>query len=98
MTKLDRKISKPNNLEILGYSFVEASQEIGNQHPYGNILAKVGEAEKQLGLIEKEFVQKSSDCFLQPLKSFLDGQMKTIQVIFSKLFHLCSWNKFHLFL
>lgn len=81
MTKLDRKISKPNNLEILGHTFAEASQEIGTQHPYGNILAKVGEAEKRLGQTEKEFVQRSSDCFLQPLKSFLDGQMKTIQVI-----------------
>ena len=45
-----------------------------------NILLKVGEAEKRLGLNEKEFVNKSSDCLLQPLKSFLEGQMKTIQV------------------
>ena len=46
----------------------------------GHILNKVGEVEKRLGQFEKDFVQKSSDCLLQPLKSFLDGQMKTIQV------------------
>lgn len=43
-------------------------------------MVKVGEAEKKLGANEKEFIQKSSDCFLQPLKSFLEGQMKIIQV------------------
>lgn len=80
LTKLDRKMPKPNNLEILGQCFVESGHEIGNIHPYGNILNKVGEAEKKLGQTEKEFVQKTSDCFLQPLKSFLDGQMKTIMV------------------
>lgn len=78
LSKLDRKVPKPNNLEILGHCLVEASHEIGNLHPYGNILAKVGETEKKLGNTEKEFVQKCSDCFLQPLKSFLEGQMKTI--------------------
>jgi hypothetical protein len=86
LTKLDRKQSKPNNLEVLGHTFEEASNEIGNQHPYGSILAKVGDAEKKLGLTEREFVQKSSDCFLQPLKSFLDGQMKTIQVSLTLVF------------
>lgn len=70
---------KPNNLEVLGQNLVEAGHEIGYQ--YGVHLVKVGEAEKRLGAAEKEFVQKSNDCFLQPLKSFLDGQMRTIQVI-----------------
>ncbi|CAF0859068.1 unnamed protein product [Brachionus calyciflorus] len=79
LTKLDRKVPKPNNLELLGNCFVEAGNEIGNSYQYGSVLIKVGEAEKRLGSIEKEFVQKSSDCFLQPLKSFLEGQMKIIQ-------------------
>jgi endophilin-B len=77
LTKLDRKVPKPNNLEVLGQNMVEAGHEIGYQ--YGTILVKVGEAEKRLGHTEKEFVLKSNDCFLQPLKSFLEGQMKTIQ-------------------
>lgn len=46
----------------------------------GNVLIKVGEAEKKLGQLEKEYIQKSSDCLLQPLKSFLEGQMKIILV------------------
>ena len=36
--------------------------------------------EKKIGEAEKDFVHKSSDCFLQPLKAFLDGQMRNIQV------------------
>jgi endophilin-B len=39
----------------------------------------VGEAEKKLGYAEKEFIQKASESFAQPLKSFLEGQMKIIQ-------------------
>jgi hypothetical protein len=46
----------------------------------GNALIKVGDAEKQMGYAEKIFVQKCSDSFIQPLKSFLEGQMKMIQV------------------
>lgn len=80
LSKLDRRMPKPNNLEILGHTFIEAGHEIGHSYQYGVVLGKVGDAEKRLGNIEKEFVQKSSDGFLQPLKSFLDGQMKTIQV------------------
>jgi endophilin-B1 len=45
----------------------------------GSALIKAGETEKKLGVAEKEFVQRSIDSFVQPLKSFLDGQMKTIQ-------------------
>jgi len=82
LTRLDRRTTKPNNLEILGQCFVDAGYEIGNTYQYGNVLGKVGEAEKKLGNVEKEFVQKTSDGFLNPLKSFLDGQMKTIQVHF----------------
>jgi hypothetical protein len=86
LSKLDRKVPKPNNLETLGQNMVEAGHEIGYQ--YGAMLAKVGETEKKLGATEKDFVQKSNDCFLQPLKSFLDGQMRTIQVCF--YFRKCS--------
>lgn len=37
LTKLDRKVEKPNNLEILGLTFLEAGHEIGTLHPYGNL-------------------------------------------------------------
>ncbi|RNA27852.1 endophilin-B1-like isoform X3 [Brachionus plicatilis] len=78
MTKLDRRVMKPTNFEILGSSLIEAGNEVGNTFQYGSVLIKVGEAEKKLGNLEKDFIQKSSDCLLQPLKSFLEGQMKTI--------------------
>ena len=72
-------MSKPNTLESLGQCLVEAGHELGPAFQYSNTLNKVGEIEKKLGAIEKDFVQKSSDCFLQPLRSFLEGQMKIIQ-------------------
>lgn len=79
LSKLDRKVTKLNNLELLGQCFVESGQDIGLNYQYGSLLVKIGEAEKKLGTSEKEFVERSSECFVQPLKSFLDGQMKTIQ-------------------
>ena len=74
---------KPNNLELLGHCFVDASNESGYGYPYGAMLAKVGEAETKLGQQEREFVGKSSEVFLSPLKEFLGGQMKSIQVKFT---------------
>merc|ERR1712127_825697 len=60
LTKIDRdrghKVVKPNNLELLGHCFVDASNEIGYGYPYGAILAKVGEAETKIGEHEKDFV------------------------------------------
>jgi hypothetical protein len=44
------------------------------------MLARVGETEKKIGESEKEFVNKANECFVTPLKNFLDGQMRTIQV------------------
>lgn len=82
LTRIDKdrghKI-KPNNLELLGHCMVDASNEIGYGYPYGAILAKVGEAETKLGEQEREYVTRSSEVFLNPLKTFLEGQMKQIQ-------------------
>lgn len=75
----NHKPIKPNNLELLGHCFVDASNEIGYGYPYGAILAKVGEAECRIGEQEKYFVMKSNEVFIGPLKSFLEGQMKSIQ-------------------
>lgn len=83
LTRIDKdrghKVPKPNNLENLGHCFVDASNEIGYGYPYGAILAKVGEAETKIGEHEKDFVSKSSEVFIQPLKGFLEGQMRSIQ-------------------
>lgn len=46
----------------------------------GNSLIKCGQTQMQIGNAEKEFVQSACNNFLQPLKNFLEGDMRTIQV------------------
>ena len=46
----------------------------------GNALVKCGQAQMRLGNAEREFMQSTVNNFLQPLKNFLDGDMKTIMV------------------
>lgn len=41
-------------------------------------LTKVGQAEQKLGQCERDFIGSSHSCFIQPLRRFLDGEMKTI--------------------
>ena len=41
---------------------------------------KCGVIEKKIGQTEKDFIHKSASHFLHPLKSFLEGDMKTITV------------------
>jgi hypothetical protein len=47
----------------------------------GSSLIKVGQTEQKLGQAHKEFEHVVCNNFLQPLKGFLDGDMKTVQVI-----------------
>lgn len=37
LTKLDKKIAKPNNLEILGHCFYDSGMELGQSTQYGNL-------------------------------------------------------------
>ena len=46
----------------------------------GNALLKVGQTQQKLGQCEKDFTTKTTRDYLVPLKSFLDGDMKTIAV------------------
>lgn len=46
----------------------------------GNALVKTGQTQLNIGNAEKEFVQATANNFLQPLRNFLEGDMKTIQV------------------
>ena len=46
----------------------------------GNALVKCGQTEQKLGQAERELVQAAANNFLQPLRAFLDGDMKTVQV------------------
>jgi hypothetical protein len=46
----------------------------------GSALIKCGQCHQKLGLAHKEFIQSSAIGFMQPLKSFLDGEMKSLTV------------------
>ncbi|CAF1035251.1 unnamed protein product, partial [Didymodactylos carnosus] len=79
LTKLDQKVvNKPNNLEILGQVMCDAGNDFGPSTQYGSALIKCGNTHLKLGLAEKEFVQSSATSFIQPLKSYLDGEMKSL--------------------
>ncbi|XP_034480149.1 endophilin-B1 isoform X4 [Drosophila innubila] len=73
--------SKPkrlSNLEHLALDMIEAGGDFGQDMPYGQALIKVGQAEQKLGQCEHDFIATSGICFTQPLRKFLDGEMKTI--------------------
>uniref|UniRef100_A0A182IWL2 Uncharacterized protein n=1 Tax=Anopheles atroparvus TaxID=41427 RepID=A0A182IWL2_ANOAO len=66
------------NSEYLGLDMIEAGGEFGQDGPYGSALIKVGQAEQKLGSCERDFIGSAGMCFIQPLKKFLEGEMKTI--------------------
>ncbi|XP_017837553.1 endophilin-B1 isoform X2 [Drosophila busckii] len=77
--KIDK--SKPkrlSNLEHLALNMIEAGGDFGQDMPYGQALIKVGQAEQKLGQHEHDFIATSGICFTQPLRKFLEGEMKTI--------------------
>jgi len=49
-------------------------------HTLGSALVKVGTTEKKLGQAERDLKAKCMSHFLHQLKTFLDGDMKTISV------------------
>ncbi|XP_015111594.1 endophilin-B1 isoform X2 [Diachasma alloeum] len=77
--KIDKK--KPNrlsNLEYVGVDMIEAGNEFGPGIAYGAALIKVGQCQQKLGQIERDFIGTAANCYIQPLRKFLDGEMKTI--------------------
>lgn len=77
--KIDKqKPTRLSNMEYLGLDMIEAGGEFGQDGPYGKALIKTGQAEQKLGHIERDFINASATCFTQPLRRFLDGEMKTI--------------------
>ncbi|EZA61715.1 endophilin-B1 isoform X2 [Ooceraea biroi] len=77
--KIDKK--KPNrlnNLEYVGHDMIEAGNDFGPGTAYGNALVTMGQCEQKLGQIEKDFIGTASNCYIQPLRKFLDGEMKTV--------------------
>lgn len=56
----------------------QAGGEFGQDGDYGRTLIKVGQAEQKLGQCERDFIGSAGMCFVQPLKNFLEGEMRTI--------------------
>nr|CAD7193638.1 unnamed protein product [Timema douglasi] len=77
--KIEKK--RPNRLtnqEYLGLDMIEAGNDFGPGTAYGSALIKVGQSEQRLGQTERDFIGSASHCYIQPLRKFLDGEMKTI--------------------
>lgn len=77
--KIEKKRpSRLSNLEYLGVDMVEAGTVLGPGTAYGSSLIKVGQWEQKLGQTERDFIGSAGMCFTQPLKKFLETEMKTI--------------------
>lgn len=77
--KIDKqKPTRLSNMEYLGLDMIEAGGEFGQDTPYGKALIKTGQAEQKLGQVERDLINASAVCFTQPLRKFLEGEMKTI--------------------
>ncbi|XP_043600030.1 endophilin-B1 isoform X1 [Bombus pyrosoma] len=77
--KIDKK--KPNrlsNLEYVGMDMIEAGNDFGPGIAYGSALNKVGQCQQKLGQIQRNFIKDSANCYIQPLRKFLEGEMKTV--------------------
>lgn len=57
---------------------IEAGNSFGPGTAYGSTLIKVGQWEQKLGQTERDFIGSAAMCFTQPLRKFLDTEMKTI--------------------
>lgn len=73
-----KRPARLSNLEYLGLDMIEAGNEFGPGTAYGTSLIKVGQYEQKLGQAERDFIGSAGICFTQPLRRFLDGEMKTI--------------------
>lgn len=76
--KLDKKRDRLNNAELLGQDMIDAGTDFGPGTSYGSALIKVGQAQQKLGQAERDFGRLVHTNFVQPLRRFLEGDMKTI--------------------
>ncbi|XP_018573323.1 endophilin-B1 isoform X2 [Anoplophora glabripennis] len=77
--KIEKKRpSRLSNLEYLGIEMVEAGNAFGPGTAYGNSLIKVGQWEQKLGQTDRDFIGSAGMCFTQPLRKFLETEMRTI--------------------
>lgn len=73
-----KKPTRLSNLEYLGIDMIESGAEFGQDGDYGRALIKVGQCEQKLGQCERDFIGSAGISYIQPLRKFLDGEMKTI--------------------
>lgn len=77
--KIDKeKPPRLSNVEYLGLDMIEAGKSFGAGTAYGSALIKVGQWEQKLGQTERDFIGSAAMCFTQPLRKFLETEMKTI--------------------
>ncbi|XP_067131786.1 endophilin-B1 isoform X4 [Centruroides vittatus] len=76
--KLDKKRDRLTNSEQLGQDMIDSGNDLGPGTAYGSALIKVGQTQLRLGQAEHEFIRAAVTNFVQPLRRFLDGDMKTI--------------------
>ncbi|CRL07394.1 CLUMA_CG020367, isoform B [Clunio marinus] len=73
-----KKPQRLSNIEYLGLDLIEAGGTFGPDGSYGAALIKTGQTEQRLGQVERDFIANTGMCFIQPLRKFLDGEMRTI--------------------
>lgn len=78
VNKLGLKREQLTNHEYLGGDMIEAGNEFGPDTQYGSALIRVGQAEKRLGELEKEYIKSTNEGLIMPLSSFLDDEMKNV--------------------
>lgn len=78
MEKIDKKRDRHTNSELLGQDMIDSGNDLGPGTAYGSALIKVGQTQLRLGQAEQEFIRAAVTNFVQPLRRFLDGDMKTI--------------------
>lgn len=77
--QLDKKTPlRPTNAFALGQVMQDGGTDIGPGTSYGSSLMKVGSTLKKIGNTEKDFMQQAYSSVIQPLRSFLENEMKTI--------------------
>ncbi|XP_065576827.1 endophilin-B1-like [Artemia franciscana] len=78
MEKIEgQKPRRLNNLECLGSDMIRAGNEVGPGTAYGSTLIKVGAGQQKLGLLEKEFATSATSNFIDPLRRFLENDVRT---------------------
>jgi endophilin-B len=58
---------------------IDAGNDFGPGTSYGSALVKCGQTQQKLGQAKRDFIQATTNNFLQQLKAFLDTDVKTLQ-------------------